>query len=118
MPQNQNQNNDATQLSAVYDRTSKIWSVTGENIKPFSYAHDIEQDGDVWHSVNCAKTGEPIFDINLWFDDSIDETNAEHNYDPYSNIKNYGFQFVELEMENGTLKTGSNFRSGNLQLIQ
>lgn len=118
MPQNNNANPEATLLSAIYDRKTKTWSVTGETIKPFLYAHDIEQDGDVWHSVNCIKTGEPIFDINLWFDDSIEETNAEHNYDPYSNFKNYGFQFVELEMVNGTLTTGSNYRSGNFQLIQ
>jgi hypothetical protein len=99
-------------MKAVYDIYTQILIVTGDNIQ--TLVTIITEMGE-WNSVNDLE-GNPLYDIQLDFDDSIDEgTNTELNVD------NYNLQYVNLIPTGDKeypLTSGTDWRNAELTIIK
>ncbi len=96
-------------LKGVYNIKTKVFKVTGEEIEPLE---TIALDEDHWDSVISKETGEPLYDINIFFDDFAEDGGDENN------PKNYQAQFVNLEKNGeGLTTTGHNYQTLPLEVI-
>lgn len=75
-------------LRAIYNLTTKVLIVTGNEISTF--VEVIDEMGE-WRTL-CDTEGEPLYDVQLDFDYSIDETSKDTSLNP----ENYNVQFVNL----------------------
>lgn len=90
-------------MKATFNIKTKEFTVKGKGIYTLKTVIDHEWE-DYWDSVNSKKTGEAIYDINLFFDDLCDD-NMDVN-----NPKNYSAQYVNLIRDkNGDLTVGYDY---------
>lgn len=93
-------------MKAKYNIKTRILEITGKEIKPFKVKVPKDQFEDYWSSVSDRKTGEPLYDINLYFDDFAEDGADEQN------PKNYQAQFVNLEKnEKGEIIIGFDYQT-------
>jgi hypothetical protein len=101
-------------LKATYDLDTKVLTIFGNNIKTF--VETIDEMGE-WRTVNDLD-GNPLFDVQLDFDDSIDE-----NKHTKLNVENYNLQYVNLirlsDNEDGQMyEMGHNWQNAELTIIK
>lgn len=97
-------------MKATYNLSTQVLEVTGKEIKPFK--KKVTEPHDYWNSVKDEKTGEPLYDINLFFDDFANDGGDENNH------KNYQAQFVNLKKnDKGEILTGSNYQTMKLTVV-
>ncbi len=102
-------------LKATYDLDTKVLTIFGNNIKTF--VETIDEMGE-WRTVNDTD-GIPLFDVQLDFDDSIDETSKNTKL----NVENYNLQYVNLikisEDKDGVMyEMGHNWMNAELTVIK
>ena len=102
-------------LKATYDLDTKVLTIFGNNIKTF--VETIDEMGE-WRTVNDTD-GVPLFDVQLDFDDSIDETSKNTEL----NVENYNLQYVNLikisEDKDGVMyEMGHNWMNAELTVIK
>lgn len=67
-------------MKATFNLKTKELIITGKEIEPFK--HIIEEGWeDFWHSVATKKTGEPLYDINLFI---MDDDKGDMDINNYS----------------------------------
>ncbi len=99
-------------LKATYDLDTKVLTIFGNNIKTF--VETIDEMGE-WRTVNDTD-GVPLFDVQLDFDDSIDE-----NKNTILNVENYNLQYVNLvKAQDGFIgvEMGDNWQNAELTIIK
>ncbi len=92
-------------MKATYNIKTRVLEITGKEILPFKVKVPKNQFEDYWNSVKEKKTGEPLYDVNLYFDD-FDRDGANEQ-----NPKNYQAQFVNLTTnDKGEILTGKDYQ--------
>jgi hypothetical protein len=61
--------------------------------------------------VNSIKTGEPIYDVNLFFDDFANDGGDVNN------PKNYQAQYVNLTKKGGQYYVGNNYKTLPIEVV-
>jgi hypothetical protein len=98
-------------LKATYDLNTKVLTIFGNEIKTF--VETIDEMGE-WRTVNDLDDN-PLFDVQLDFDDSIDETSADTNLNP----ENYNLQYVNLiKLSEDTYEMGRDWQNAELTTIK
>ena len=97
-------------LTATFNLKTKEFIVKGKGIHTLKTIIDHDWE-DYWDSVNSIKTGEPIYDVNLFFDDYANDGGDENN------PKNYQAQYVNLTKKGGQYYVGSDYTSLPLTVI-
>ena len=77
-------------MKATFNIKTRILHVTGKEIYSLRMRLKVGECGDWWHSVNSKETGNPIYDINLWHDDFVQDGGK------WDNPKNWKMQYVGL----------------------
>jgi hypothetical protein len=98
-------------MKAIYNLTTKLLIVTGDAIKNF--IETVDEIGE-WRTLNDTE-GNPIFDIQMDYDDSIDKTETDHTLNP----DNYNLQYVNLVVDEfqGVIQ-GEDWRNIELTIIE
>ena len=97
-------------MKATFNLATKELVVTGESIETLTTIADEWED--YWDSVKDINTGEPLYDINLYFDDFANDGGDE------SNPANYQAQYVNLiKNEDGSYSVGKDYQSLELEVI-
>ena len=99
-------------LRAIYNLTTKVLIVTGEGISTFV---EVIDEMSEWRTLHDTE-GNSLFDVQLDFDDSIDESE-----DTLRNPKNYNVQYVNLILMEGSTDTyemGNDWRNCELTIIE
>jgi hypothetical protein len=92
-------------MKAVFNIKTKVLTITGKEILPFQTTIECDHS-DYWDSVTAKKTGEPLYDINIFCDDMV----GTGVYDD-TNPLNYSAQFVGLVLQDGFITTGSDYQT-------
>lgn len=94
-------------MKATFNIKTKVLTVKGKEILPFQTTIESDHD-DYWDSVTSKKTGEPLYDINIFCDDFVGT--GEHDD---TNPLNYSMQFVDLVLDgrDGFITVGSNYQN-------
>lgn len=97
-------------LKATFNIVTKEFTVTGKGINPLKTIIDNEWE-DYWDCVTSKETGEPIYDVNLFFDDFANDGGEE------SNPKNYQAQYVSLKKDGDNYEVQSDYESLPLKVF-
>lgn len=81
-------------MKATFNLKTRILHVTGKEIESKTIRVPNRDAHDYWNSVRSKKTGEPLYDINLYMDDFVND--GKHPYGDDKNPKNWQAQFVDL----------------------
>ena len=92
-------------MKATFNIKTKVFTVTGKEIMPFKTTIQSDHD-DYWDSVQSKKTGEPLYDINLYCDDFVGADKFDDK-----NPKNYQAQFVNLILGGEFTEVGNDYRN-------
>jgi len=97
-------------MKATYNLETRVLVVSGKEILPFTVIIPENEFYDYWDTVEDLN-GNPIYDINIWFDhfDDIDHS--------INNPKNWKAQYVDLIDEGDGIKVGNNYRKLELTVI-
>lgn len=97
-------------LKAIYNLTTNVLIVTGNGITTF--IETIDEMGE-WRTLYCNH-GYPLYDVQLDFDDSLDETKETE-----LNPNNYNVQYVNLiKGEGDELEMGGDWQNAELTIIK
>ena len=98
-------------LKATYDLNTKVLTIFGNQIKTFVETIDEMSE---WRTVNDLDDN-PLYDVQLDFDDSIDKTSADTTLNP----ENYILQYVNLiKLSEDTYEMGHNWQNAELTIIK
>lgn len=98
-------------MKAIYNLTTKVLIVLGDEIQNF--IETIDEMGE-WRTL-YDKEGNPLFDVQLDFDDSIDK-----GRNTTLNPNNYNVQYVNLiktSEDSETYSMGDNWKNIELTII-
>lgn len=98
-------------MKATYNIKTRILEITGKEIKPFKVKIPKNEFYDYWNCVKDKKTGEALYDVNLFCDDFANDGGDEQN------PKNYQAQYVNLTTDDkGIIQMGNDYQQLSLKV--